>query len=739
MRGASPAARALRRAGALALLALAATSAFAALEGYYRISGIGSSTDALLVNWRPFLSFSTQVTRPNNALRPNASEISLQKLADKQSPPLMQNVFSGRAASSAVLYFRNTGESFPVFVLNLKNVSVTGYRLQSEVLTRGLLVERIALSYDAMEASVTKAGASQTLVSTTTAWNFATNAAVTGTPPTLTLAATTLATNEDAPATMGITHTDDYSDVETLTRTATSSDANVVAPSGLTFSGTGSTRTLTVTPVANASGTATITVTLRDTAGLTSSSSFALTVNAVNDAPVVAPLAPQTTTVGTPRAITVTLSDADTPATALTLAATSDNATVLPPGALVLTGSGATRTLTLTPAAAGSATITLIANDGTAGSAPVTFTFIANPVGFGIPSDITLSANSVAENSAAGSVLGTLGVVDPDNASGHTYALVDDAGGRFALSGTSLVVANGSLIDYESAASHAITVRATDPDNHAFTRQLTIAVSNVNEPPVVAIGSLGAAAPGHVLPLTAISLADPDAGSADVRVEFSVLHGTLSCDTAGALGGKVTGNQTATLILTTSLAELNAAFAAGAVTYAPAAGFTGDDILQIVCADLGHTGSGGTLTDTRLAAIAVAVDSFAAWQALHFSSDELADPAVSGPHASPLADGFTNLLKYALGLDPHVRATTGPQFGQTSTNWTLTYSRPASRPDLTYAVEISTNLAAWTTTGVTHELIASDPNTGAQTWRASYPQNTAPTLFARLRVELALP
>lgn len=737
MRPARPAARFLRRVGALAAFALASLPLFAALEGFYRFSDIGNSTDARLVNWQPITAFSAQYDRAANATKPTASNLFLAKRLDKHSPTLMQRVFSGQTSPSGVIYLRNAGDSFPVFLLNLKSCVITSY----DVFTNadGLLTESISTSFASLEASVTRADSSQSLVTSTTAWNFSTGALLTSAPPTLTLAAPTLTTNEDTPATMSYTHSDDYSDIETITRSATSSNPALVAPGGLVFSGTGSSRLLTVTPVANASGTTTISVTLRDTAGLTTSSSFLLTVNSVNDAPIVSAVATQTTTVGTPRAVTVTLSDADTLDTALTLSAASDNATVLPASGIAITGTGATRTLTLTPATAGSATVTLIAHDGTDNSTPVTFTFIANPVGFGIPTDITLSANSVAENSAANSVIGTLGVVDADNASGHTYALVDDAGGRFALVGATLVVGHGTLLDYEANTTHAVTVRVTDPDGHTFSKQLTIAVTNINEPPVLAIGSLGAAAPGRALPLTTITLADPDAGSADMRVEFSVLHGTLSCDTTGALAGKVTGNQTAILVLTTSLTDLNAALATGAITYSPAAGFTGDDILQIVCSDLGHTGPGGALTDTRLAAIAVAVDSFAAWQALHFSDDELVDPAVSGPHASPLADGFTNLLKYALGLDPHTRAFTGPQFDQTSTDWTLTYSRPTSRPDLTYAVEISPNLSTWTTAGVTHELIASDSNTGVQTWRASYPKNSAPSLFARLRVELTLP
>ncbi|MFN9985896.1 MAG: beta strand repeat-containing protein, partial [Pirellula sp.] len=55
----------------------------------------------------------------------------------------------------------------------------------------------------------------------------------------------------------------------------------------------------------------------------------------------------------------------------------------------------------------------------------------------------------------------SLTVADVDSGDNVTYALLDTAGGRFAVnSSTGLVtVANGSLLDFEAAASHNITVR----------------------------------------------------------------------------------------------------------------------------------------------------------------------------------------------------------------------------------------------------------------------------------------
>ncbi len=97
------------------------------------------------------------------------------------------------------------------------------------------------------------------------------------------------------------------------------------------------------------------------------------------------------------------------------------------------------------------------------------------------PTDITLSASSVRENSAAGTVVGTFAAVDSDAGDASTFTLVDSAGGRFAISGNKLVVAGGATINYQQAASYSVTVRATDRGGLTFDKTFTINVQNANE------------------------------------------------------------------------------------------------------------------------------------------------------------------------------------------------------------------------------------------------------------------
>ncbi|WP_112664208.1 cadherin domain-containing protein [Microvirga flavescens] len=96
------------------------------------------------------------------------------------------------------------------------------------------------------------------------------------------------------------------------------------------------------------------------------------------------------------------------------------------------------------------------------------------------PSDVRIQGESVVEGAATGTVVGLLQGSDPNLAEGDvlTYELRDNAGGRFVLDGATLKVANGALLDYESATSHTIVVRVTDKHGESLDRTLTVHVSD---------------------------------------------------------------------------------------------------------------------------------------------------------------------------------------------------------------------------------------------------------------------
>ncbi len=109
-------------------------------------------------------------------------------------------------------------------------------------------------------------------------------------------------------------------------------------------------------------------------------------------------------------------------------------------------------------------------------------TFVADPVtGNQAPTDLNMSGTAVDENAADGLVVGTLSAIDPDSGETFTYALLDDANGRFAIQGDRIVVADGSLLDYETDTSHSVIVQVTDSANNTYDETFTIDVLDIDD------------------------------------------------------------------------------------------------------------------------------------------------------------------------------------------------------------------------------------------------------------------
>ncbi|HZL91347.1 MAG TPA: PKD domain-containing protein [Pirellulaceae bacterium] len=105
-----------------------------------------------------------------------------------------------------------------------------------------------------------------------------------------------------------------------------------------------------------------------------------------------------------------------------------------------------------------------------------------------MPFNLALAGNSVPENSGGGTLVGTLSASDVDAGDTLSFSLISNAGGRFALSGSDVVVAAGAVLDFEATSSHDIAVRVTDAGGLFQERTFTILVLDVNEKPVVTLG-----------------------------------------------------------------------------------------------------------------------------------------------------------------------------------------------------------------------------------------------------------
>lgn len=97
-----------------------------------------------------------------------------------------------------------------------------------------------------------------------------------------------------------------------------------------------------------------------------------------------------------------------------------------------------------------------------------------------MPIDILLSANTVPENSANDTLIGTLRGLDADRQETFFYGLVDDAQGRFKVVNDELRVARGALLDFEQATTHTITVRVIDIAGAHRDKTFTLQVTDVN-------------------------------------------------------------------------------------------------------------------------------------------------------------------------------------------------------------------------------------------------------------------
>jgi Ca2+-binding RTX toxin-like protein len=95
------------------------------------------------------------------------------------------------------------------------------------------------------------------------------------------------------------------------------------------------------------------------------------------------------------------------------------------------------------------------------------------------PSNINLSGGAIQEGAAAGTLVASLAGVDPDAGQSLRYTLLDNAGGRFALSGNQIVVADGLRLDYEQATGHQVKVQVADQGGLSYEKIFSIGVLDV--------------------------------------------------------------------------------------------------------------------------------------------------------------------------------------------------------------------------------------------------------------------
>jgi VCBS repeat-containing protein len=329
-----------------------------------------------------------------------------------------------------------------------------------------------------------------------------------------------------------------------------------------------------------------VTVRVTDRGGLTYDETFTINLTNVNEAPS-GTNATVTITEDTAHILTaanfgfsdVDAGDAlsavriDTLPTAGTLTLSG---TAVTAGQVITTADLAAGQLVFTPAAnangTGYARVTFSVRDSTNLYDPTPNTLTVNVTAVNDrPTDLSLSANTVAEHAANGTVVGTVTGSDPDAGDTKSYSLTNTAGGRFAINRTTgaLTVANSTLLNYEAATSHAVTVRVTDRGGLTYDETFTINLTNVNEAPSGTNATVTITEDtAHVLTAANFGFSDVDAGDAlsAVRIDTLPTAGTLTLS-----GTAVTAGQ----VITT------ADLAAGQLVFTPAANANGTGYARV--------------------------------------------------------------------------------------------------------------------------------------------------------------
>ena len=430
----------------------------------------------------------------------------------------------------------------------------------------------------------------------------------------------------------GVSVADIDSSALTTTLSVANGILNVTAGAGVTGNGTASVTIagtaaqinaalagLAYTGNLNFNGGDTLTVVTSDGTA-TDTDTIAITVNPVNDAPINTVPAAQSVAEDTTLPIAgVSVADIDSSALTTTLNVSSGILNVTA-GAGV-TGNG-TASVTITGTAAqintalaglaytgnlnfnGADTLTVATSDGTATDTD-TIAITVNPVN-DAPVNTVPAAQSVAEDTIL--PIAGVSVADSDSSALTTTLSVAHgilnvtAGAGVTGNGTASVTIAGTAAQINAAlaglaytgnlnfnGADTLTV-ATNDGTATDTDTIAITVNPVNDAPINTVPAAQSVAEDTMLPIAGVSVADID--SSALTTTLNVSSGILNV-TAGA---GVTGNGTASVTITGTAAQINAALAG--LAYTGNLNFNGADTLTVATSD-------GTATDTDTIAITV--------------------------------------------------------------------------------------------------------------------------------------
>ena len=256
-----------------------------------------------------------------------------------------------------------------------------------------------------------------------------------------------------------------------------------------------------------------------------------------------------------------------------------------------------------------------------------------------------------------------------------------------------------------STAVRTITFTVDDgaASNNTGSAARQINVIAVNNPPVNTLptGPLRVF-PDTDLPITGVSVSDVDAGNGTLQVNLGVLDGIVTLNSAvggGISSGNITGNGTAAVVATGTLAQINATLsAANGLVYHSNVAFQGTDTLTFTSNDQGNTGTGGPMTATNM--LNIRVDS---------------PPGVTTTTPINGATGVSGAATITVNFSESVTATTSSFSIQCPSGSSVAYTLSSS-PSASFTLTPTGGLPAAVTCTVTvianqvHDIDVSPPN-----------------------------
>ncbi len=326
---------------------------------------------------------------------------------------------------------------------------------------------------------------------------------------------------------------------QTLTITATSSDSSLIPNPTVTYSSPSSTGSLSLRPATNSTGTATITVTVNDgqSQNNTVARTFNVVVGPVNDLPALSDIVDRTIaeSAATP-AIAFTIADQETAAASLTLIGTSSDTGLVPNNNIVFGGSGANRTVTVTPTATafGSAVITVRVTDASGSSATDTFILTVTPVNQA-PTLSALSNLTIAEDagqrtvSLSGITTGATNEIETltVTATSSNPSLIPAPTVSYTSPSSSGSLSFATVTNATGAATITVTVSDGQAQNDSFARTFTVTVTNVNDRPTISDIANQTVAEGNATSTLPFTVGDVETAASSLTISGTSSNPTL--------------------------------------------------------------------------------------------------------------------------------------------------------------------------------------------------------------------